>query len=128
MRNIGLILCIVAVVTLTVAGQTNFVTIPYGASHSGAMNWWGVAPESYPDYVTNWMAWQAVNENFRRASNALFYFQVRSQIIQSNSWGILMLVTNTMTNGDNFYTSSNGVPYVVWKDQAGSLYITRLVP
>jgi hypothetical protein len=34
----------------------------------------------------------------------------------------------TLTFGDNFYWSSNGVPHVIWKDQAGTQVTNRLVP
>jgi hypothetical protein len=34
----------------------------------------------------------------------------------------------TLSPGDNFYWSSNGVPHVIWKDQAGTQATNRLVP
>ena len=44
--------------------------------------------------------------------------------IGSNSW----MAVPTLVNGDNFYCSSNGVPHVIWRNQAGTLYTNRLVP
>lgn len=48
--------------------QTNFISIPWG--HATVTNQWWTNPV-VPVYVTNWQAWQAENENWRRASNAL---------------------------------------------------------
>ena len=44
--------------------------------------------------------------------------------IGSNSW----LNVPALAAGDNFYASSNGVPHVIWKDQAATLHTNRLVP
>ena len=51
---------------LTATAETNYVWIPY--LHPGATQWW-TNIYALPDEVTNWQGWQAVDENFRRASN-----------------------------------------------------------
>ncbi len=60
---------------LTATAETNYVWIPY--LHPGATQWW---PNIYalPDEVMNWQGWQAVDENFRRASNR--FVAVQAQI------------------------------------------------
>lgn len=45
-------------------------------------------------------------------------------IVTSNSW----VNVPTLANGQNFYCSSNGVPHVIWSDEAGTLHTNRLVP
>ena len=45
-------------------------------------------------------------------------------IIRSNSWAHVP----SLTYGDNFYCSSNGVPHVIWVDQGGTSHTNRLVP
>jgi len=44
--------------------------------------------------------------------------------ISSNSWANVP----SLAPGQNFYCSSNGVPHVIWSDEAGTLYTNRLVP
>jgi len=45
-------------------------------------------------------------------------------IVSSNSW----VTAVTLAPGQNRYVSSNGVPHVIWADQAGVLSTNRLVP
>ena len=110
---------VMAIVLLAgqVRAQTNFIWIPYWHADNTYL-WWTNA--SIPDEVTNWQGWQAMDENFRRASNAIYWNnQIASNalwqasqgtngsLIGSNSWHNLP----TLLAGDNFYTSSNGVPH-----------------
>ena len=104
---------------LPALGQTNFISIPY--QHPGASNWWDVAPESFPDYVTNWQAWQAVNENFRRASNALAAVSGGTNGGGYSPWRPLSEIDPSQHIG--IYTMSNPV---VIGDWSGSTYITLL--
>ena len=45
-------------------------------------------------------------------------------LIKSNSW----MNVPTLAKGDRFDCSSNGVPHVIWADEAGTLHTNRLVP
>lgn len=50
-------------------------------------------------------------------------------LIKSNSWTNASIThLPTLTYGDNFYVSSNGVPHVIWVDGAGNFTTNRLVP
>ena len=51
------------------AAETNFILIPYG--HGTVVTQWWTNTPPITGYVTNWQAWQASAENWRRASNAL---------------------------------------------------------
>jgi hypothetical protein len=71
-------------------------------------------------------------------TNGLIYGQFDNRLLRVNGRleatnGFLLrsnLVSQipTLSPGDNFYWSSNGVPHVIWQDQAGTQATNRLVP
>lgn len=132
---------------------TNGITsqpILQGSHYLVPANWYYVATtsNSYPSIVTNGSTWGylirftlpfmdrffvrsgMLNTNLSTgtfAGNLVAAGSVQATNgarIGSNSW----MAVPALANGDNFYCSSNGVPFVVWKNQSGTLYTNRLVP
>ena len=79
---------------LAATAETNYVWIPY--LHPGATQWW-TNIYALPDEVTNWQGWQAVNENFRRTSNAIYYGS--SAASQTPLTADVNMAGHLMTNG-----------------------------
>ena len=121
-----------------------------GSHYLVPLNWSYVTTtsNSYPSYVTNGSTWGYLIKFIRpfadrfyvrsvmgntNLSTAIFSGNtVAAGVMQatngawvgSNSW----MAVPTLASGDNFYCSSNGVPHVIWRNQAGTLYTNRLVP